>query len=57
MVETENARRLGEKSLEERLQARPSVAQRDVLIGVSPTDLQRLAVELPPELIKLEKPR
>jgi hypothetical protein len=34
-----------------------ATAQRDVLIGAGPANLQCLAVELPSEVVKLEKAR
>ena len=57
MVKVEDAHRVGKKPFEERLQARPAVGQRYLLIGARPTDFQRFAVELPTEGVQLEKTR
>jgi hypothetical protein len=57
MIEIENAHRLGKEPLEKRFQARAAIGQRDVLIGAGPADLQRLAMKLSAEVVKLEKAR
>ena len=57
VIKVEDAHRVGKEPLEKRFQARPAVGQRDLLIRLGPTDLQRLAVQLPTEGVQVEKTR